>query len=287
MALLFLGGCRPEQIHVEDNPIPPYDGVPTVILDAYLTRIYIDLIGREPLESELQSERQALRDGNLEPPARLNLVNRLMGQDPTHIAASDLKLANDLSARFLNGISQEAMWDEVAQLRNLASQDSLQGNQAGYLYFSELANRMEGVTTAVQELRVHAIDWREVCRRHCFNTLYDDLNMNSFNFINAAFDDLFGREPTEAEFEQAYTAVEFNGQGVLFGAPISSKEECLATMVANAEFDEGAMRWWGSLLLVRPITTAEINSWKSSMGPTVDIRALQRLIMTGDEYADF
>ena len=51
IALLFCG-CQPEDIRFDDNPVPHYDGVPTVVLDAYLTRAYIDLIGREPLQGE-------------------------------------------------------------------------------------------------------------------------------------------------------------------------------------------------------------------------------------------
>ena len=44
--LMLFPGCQPEDIRFEDNPVPPYDGVPTVVVDAYLTRAYIDLIGR-------------------------------------------------------------------------------------------------------------------------------------------------------------------------------------------------------------------------------------------------
>ena len=82
-------GCSPEGIHIDNNPVPTYSGVPTVKLDAYLTRVYIDLIGREPLSTELPVERERLRHDDLSVNARLDLAERLMGQDTAFIGPYD------------------------------------------------------------------------------------------------------------------------------------------------------------------------------------------------------
>jgi len=284
---LLLTGCQPDPIHFDDNPIPHYDGVPTVIVDAYLTRVFIDLIGREPLTEELTTERAALREGNLLLDSRLELVDRLMGADTSYLPFYQRKLSNDLSGRFLDGASWESMEGEVEFLRGLAAQDSLQGNLSGYVYHTDLAERMQAALDGVEAWGNAEIAWREVCKRYCYNTFYDDLNMNSFNFIHATFDDLFGRNPTEAEFEQAYAAVEYSSPAVLMGSSILNKEEFLMALVQDSEFDEGAIRWWGEHLLIRPITTAEVSAWRTLVGPSVNIQALQRILITSDEYADF
>lgn len=290
IGLLVLTGfsaCSPEELVYENNPVPPYDGVPTVLVDAYLTRAFIDLIGREPLELELETERAALRAGALGIEARSNVVARLMGADPEYAPLYDRKLSDDLSGRFLDGFSQEAMDAELENLLDMATMDSLQGNTTGYLYNTWQAERMARLRGAIDSYRLGSINWREVSRRFCDNVTYDDLNMNSFNFINATFDDLFGRYPTEAEFEQAYAAVEFNSTSVVFGTAISNAAEYLEVLVANGEFDEGSVRWWAERLLVRPITDAEMVSWTQTVGTDVNIRALQQLLITSDEYADF
>ena len=290
IGLLVLTGfsaCSPEELVYENNPVPPYDGVPTVLVDAYLTRAFIDLIGREPLELELETERAALRAGALGIEARSNVVARLMGADPEYAPLYDRKLSDDLSGRFLDGFSQEAMDAELENLLDMATMDSLQGNTTGYLYNTWQAERMARLRGAVDGYRLGSFSWREVSRRFCDNVTYDDLNMNSFNFINATFDDLFGRYPTEAEFEQAYAAVEFNSTSVVFGTAISNAAEYLEVLVANGEFDEGSVRWWAERLLVRPITDAEMVSWRQTVGTDVNIRALQQLLITSDEYADF
>lgn len=279
-------GCSPEEIHIDNNPVPPYSGVPTVKLDAYLTRVYIDLIGREPLSAELTLERERLRQDDLSVTARLDLAERLMGQDTAFIGPYDRKLIDDLSGRFLDGINHESLIAEVASLRSDAFQDSLAGGNE-YPQIQAEANRLDSTVQAVYEFRSGTIGWREVNRRHCDNPEYDIINMNSFNFVNATFDDLLGRYPTEAEFEQAYTAVEFNSPAVLFGGPINDKPTYLQQMVNDLEFEDAAIRWSAERLLVRPITGAEIAAWREVTGPQVDIRLLQKLLVTSDEYADF
>ena len=287
LGIFSISGCSPEPLVVDNNPVPPYEGVPTVLVDAYITRVFIDLIGREPLVIELENERAALRAGALSMGSRQELVTRLMGSDPEYLPLYDRKLTDDMAGRFLNGFSQEAMEAQIETNLAMATQDSLQGNIIAYLYWTDEALRMERTMMASAEYRANTINWREVSRRYCDNIFYDEINMNSFNFVNATFDDLFGRYPTEAEFEQAYAAVEFNAPSILFGTAISNASEYLQALVGNGEFDESAVRWWAERLLVRSITDAEMVSWKQTVGANVDIRALQALLITSDEYADF
>jgi len=287
LGIFSISGCSPEPLLVDNNPVPLYEGVPTVLVDAYITRVFIDLIGREPLVIELENERAALRAGALSMGSRQELVTRLMGGDPEYLPLYDRKLTDDMAGRFLNGFSQEAMEAQIETNLAMATQDSLQGNIIAYLYWTDEALRMERTMMASAEYRANTINWREVSRRYCDNIFYDEINMNSFNFVNATFDDLFGRYPTEAEFEQAYAAVEFNAPSILFGTAISNASEYLQALVGNGEFDESAVRWWAERLLVRSITDAEMVSWKQTVGANVDIRALQALLITSDEYADF
>ena len=73
----------------------------------------------------------------------------------------------------------------------------------------------------------------------------------------------------------------------MFGTAISNAAEYLQVLVANGEFDEGSVRWWAERLLVRTITDAEMVAWRQTVGTDVNIRALQQLLITSDEYADF
>ena len=209
-----------------------------------------------------------------------------MGGDDAYREAHDRKVFDDLSGRFLDGTGQETLIAEMEFQRFLAQQDSLAGGIA-YPFFNLLADRLERVILSVEAHRAGTIDWREVNRRFCDNSVYDDINMNSFNFVNATFDDLYGRYPTEAEFEQAYAAVEYGSPSMLFGEVVQDKDSYLQVLVADPEFEEGAVRWWAEKLLVRPITGAEMVAWREVAGPDVDVRELQRILISSDEYADF
>ncbi len=56
-------------------------------------------------------------------------------------------------------------------------------------------------------------------------SIYDEINMNSANFINASFDDLYYRFPTLAEFDQAFPIIENNEAGQLFGEVVLKKDD--------------------------------------------------------------
>ena len=49
LGIFSISGCSPETLGGRQQPCPSYEGVPTVLVDAYITRVFIDLIGREPL----------------------------------------------------------------------------------------------------------------------------------------------------------------------------------------------------------------------------------------------
>ena len=53
--LLILSlACKKNKDNViEDNNIPAYSEVPTIAIENYVNRLFIDLVGREPVDTEL------------------------------------------------------------------------------------------------------------------------------------------------------------------------------------------------------------------------------------------
>src|SRR6218665_3290708 len=71
---LFVVGCKkPEQEVFTDNNIPVYTGTPTLLVENYVNRLYIDLIGREPNDAEMAADVQVLENASLSQQARINL----------------------------------------------------------------------------------------------------------------------------------------------------------------------------------------------------------------------
>lgn len=291
---LVLLSCRKEETVVfSGNDIPPYAGIPTLLVENYVNRLYIDLIGREPTDAEMSADVQMLESGNLTSTSRGQLVDRLMASEETSGGGESYrnayyrKLYEDFKARFLDGASEQSLAEEYNMWRSIAVLDSLAGNMITYQLVMMEADKVRNVILSREQLGAGSIGVDEMSRRMMFNSVYDEINMNAFNFINASFEDCFFRFPTEAELELAFNPIDFNGPGALFGQAISNKTEYLAVLTSAAEFDEGMIRWCYRTLLGREAGSAEVMSLLPVFGEDHDLQAVQRTILISDEFAGF
>ncbi len=290
--LLFVG-CKKEDLLFEDNDAPPYSGVSTVVLSNYVNRLFIDLIGREPLDTEMTAEIAALRADSLSFESRGILVDKLINStefiegDSSYRRAYAVKLYENLKARFVEGASDAVLLQEYGLWRGNAILDSLNGDMTGYALKMQEANRLEAVLDSREEWQNNQIDIDEMIRRMMFNAVYDNINMNAFNFVNASFDDLFFRFPTQPEFESAYTIIEFNQPAVIFNTVALNKSEYLNALTSTGEFHEGMVIWVYRSLLSREPASAEVYVHAVDFASSLNISAVQRAVLISDEYAGF
>ena len=54
VSIFFLiSSCKKDPDIINNNNAPYYSEIPTLLLENYINRVYIDLIGREPLDQEM------------------------------------------------------------------------------------------------------------------------------------------------------------------------------------------------------------------------------------------
>jgi len=290
--LLAFASCKPEEIVFPDNPVPPYDEISTILVQNYVNRMYIDLIGREPTDLEMERDVELLEADSLSFEIRLTVMNELMtGTDSldgtTYRTLYHEKLYTDLKARFLEGASDAILNERYGLARGMAITDSLNGNWEGYAINQANAERLLAVLECAVDLELEEIDVREACARMMWNDIYDQINMNSFNFVNASFDDLYQRFPTQSEFDVAYEIVEYNLPNLIFGFSANDKPSFIEALVWNPEWNEGMVRWQFRTFLARDPSDAEVLEAVNEFalnGKTADI---QRYILRSDEYAGF
>ena len=293
--VVFSFSCKKEKEEVTftGNEIPEYNQIPRLLIENYVNRLFIDLIGREPTDVEMTTEVDVLRSTNASKEARVALVDKIMNStapvpgDGSYREAYIRKFYEDQKGRFLEGSSDGTLTDEYNLYVFLAQQDSIQGNILAYQLLTLEANKLLSVLDSREELMNGEILFEEMCRRMMFNLLYDEINMNTFNFINASFDDCFARFPTQSEYEGVEDAIEFNGSGVLFGNAVSSKTEYLNVLVNSNEFDEGYVRWAYFALLAREATSTEVVSRVQIYRQGSNYSGVQKEILISDEYAGF
>ena len=63
---------------VSGNQIPNYAGVSTIQVNAYVNRVYVDLLGREADSTELVKANNIIKSGNYNDAARDSVINTVI-----------------------------------------------------------------------------------------------------------------------------------------------------------------------------------------------------------------
>ncbi|MBX7241400.1 MAG: hypothetical protein K1X92_06595 [Bacteroidia bacterium] len=293
--LFSLSSCRDEGklIIIEDNNPPPYEGIPTILIENYVNRLYIDLIGREPTDAEMQSETDFLKSQGLQESARYNLISKLQSNttyqegDSSFFIAYYHRLYELWKGRFIEGASNEDIESEIGIFEYALLGDSLTGNTQGVEANRAIIRKFKAVIQSEFAYRKGEIKVEDVFERMLNNALYDKINMNTFNFIRASFQDIFGRYPTDSEYNDCYNTIEYSTAGTLFGVSCSNKDEYITILTHSREAKEGIIRWAYSTLLAREAKTAEVFKAMQDFNNTGNFQKVQADILVTDEYAGF
>lgn len=287
-------GCKKSENLTVDGNIPPdYKSVPTIKVENYVNRLFIDLLGREATNAERLARTQYLRDNELSIKARETIIAELQHDTTYHEGDSSYRHAYcqriyDISkARFLEGASDPDIAQFIGNLEFAITIYRLDGDSVGV--FSAMAEKAkyEDVLLSKRRLRIGEITYAEMAAAMINNAIYDQINMGSFNFVNAAFDDLFTRTPTQEEFTRSYDVIDKNLPRDIFGLSASNKKEFLLAMTTTSEFYEAQIRWIYYVLLQRDASTQEVINLFGNYSKTRDMSAVQLQILKTDEYAQF
>ena len=278
---------------IPSNTAPYYDKIPTVVVENYVNRLFIDLIGREPLHTEMQKEVEKLKASSLSIAARETLILKLQ-TDTTHLLGdSSYRYAfyNRLyelgKARLLEGASDDYIHQQIGILQFKVLVDSVHGDSISFAASKGAIFKMRNVLSIQNQWRYKQIDINTVFARLLDNEVYDNINMNSFNFVRASFNDLFARFPTQSEFNAGFFMIESDQAGLLFGISGKNKGDYIHILTQSNEFYEGLIRWAYSTLLARDPSSAEVYQIMMSFRANKDMELLLRNIIKTDEYANF
>lgn len=274
---LLVAGCTKETVVITGNNPPDSNFVPSIKIENYVNRVFIDLLGREPLNVEMNIEVARLKAAQLSDSARLDLILRLQFDtsfvegDGSYLQAYGQHLYNLAKVRCLEGIGDNRIQFEFLE--------------------QELDTAQMLLLQAVLDARIDFIEERihigEVFARMIHNAVYDEINMNTTNFVEAAFDNLLWRQPTNSEFAASFDMVEFELPRTLFGETGSNKTDFVRLISESREMYEGLIIWAYEQLLARRPSTVETIELLPNFYQSRDFRHVQRVIMSRDEYANF
>ena len=290
---LTVTACKKETIIIEGNKAPDYTGVSDVLIENYVNRVFIDLIGREPLDEEMITEVGILKRDSLSRAARERLIIKLQSDstpiagDSSYRKACFQQLYVAAKSRILEGVSSDEINEELGPLYFSLTVDSVEGNFAAVEITRNEIKKLKSLLSAGFAFQTGTIDVNEFYFRVMNNAIYDKINMNTFNLIRASFDNLFFRYPTETEFYTGYNMVETNTSGTLFGKAGQNKDDYLHILTESNAFYEGLIIFAYRTLLARNPNSTETMDLIGDLAITKDYLKVYRSIMITDEYAHF
>ena len=293
IAILSFSSCKKEKEVIGNNVPPPYEGISALQVENYVNRLFIDLIGREPLDSEMIVEVSALEASEINTESRRLLINKLQKNldiipgDSSYFIAYNKKLYEDTKARLLEGASDNLIEQEINQYEAYAYADSINGDFVNHEINKAKAAQLKAILMSPFSYRANETTIQQLYSLMLNNTIYDNINMNTFNFINASFDNVFYRFPTDAEFNQAYPIIENDIPGQILGEVAQNKGEFVQVLTADIEFNEGLVTWAFLSLLSREPASNERFDLVNEFTEGNDLSEIQLRILITDEYAGF
>lgn len=291
--VLMTMSCTKDTIIVPDNDPASTFNISKLKIENYVNRLYIDILGREPLNIELGPEVSFLQDSSLSRTARLQIIEKLMNDDTfreeegSYKEAFTLNLYNLAKVRCLEGVSDEEIQRDIGIARSGATVDSLEGNMDGYFSKLEQIRRYESLLDSRLLLQSGDISFHQLFAFAVDNGIYDRINMNTFNFVRAVFDELYWRLPTQQEFDASFNMIEFNEVDILLGKSGSDKQDFINIITEAPGMMEGMIIWAYQVLLNRAPTPQEMVTLLPTYIQNRDIKYIYSEILVTDEYANF
>lgn len=291
--LLFASCTKSYDTLVDGNRPPNYGSIPTLKVDNYVNRLFIDFLGREATELERNDWVFKLKSNGLAYSTRDSLIQILQWDstyrpgDSSYRHAYSQRLYDVSKARFLEGASDPDIGQAIGSLRFGITVARLEGDSVRVYANLDAISKYSNVLISRQRYRLQEIGYSEMVACMVNNPIYDGINMNSFNYVIASFDDVLRRNPTQDEFTRAYQIIEKNEPQEIFGVWAANKNEYAQALTQTDGFFEAQIRWSYFLLVQREPSTKELNQFLQPYLQNHRIEDVQRAIATTDEYAQF
>jgi len=289
---LFFSCTEKENIYVnehenqiiDNNTAPPYSGVTSLQIQNYINKAYIDLLGREPTEGELNAATNSFQSNGLDDNAREILLDDIINTSEYYSRFFDIYRQD-----YLNGVLDQQFEELIFTYEFLYNQYINMSDPLSQATAAQLAlgiEKMEALKNASEDYEAGAIDVNEFMIRIIYNPVYDEINMGSENFVVAAFNDLYKRNPTEAELRNGVDMVD-GGPAQLLLQDGTNKDDFVNIVTSNLEFYQGLTFDLYNILLARTPTSIEMDATTSALSQSKNYQQAQKKIMKTEEYVGF
>lgn len=275
--LLILSSCQNDgnSVLVEGNIAPPDPTIERVVVEGYVNKLYISLLGREPSTSEFNDAIDLLGE-KLNQQDRTLLVSQIQ-EDPNYYKNQIDIFRQD----YLNGI-------DTAQIRDdyiLPYENELE-NVVNPFFYEEIEKELNSLYLLYNveiDLILNDIDVMEVHRRMVDNPVYNDINMGIENYIVSMSQNFLHRYPTNSELENATLMID-GEQSYCFGGNGDSKSDFNNLFFNHDGYFEGQVVTNYNKLLYRNPNSSEASESAYLYKQNRNFKELQKSILISNEF---
>lgn len=268
--------CKKSELETITGNQPPPDTTTTnEVVEDYINRTYILVLGREPDSLEFTSAFTALKNGLLSESSRYDFLDQVFAD-----TGYKWRQYDKWKGELLNNI------DTVDVTFQIALTDFQLGDTTFQIFWPILQYERDRLVELQQAGPLYAagqISIRELQSRMINNYFYDQINMGSLNFVLFSFQQILNRNPTLVEQNSGVSMVEGNS-AVLFLQSGSSKDDYLSIFFNADDCYEGAVVRLYHDFLFRAPESLEMSVAALQYKNTGDYEQLQKDILATDEF---
>jgi len=266
---------------VEGNNLRPFNGVSDVLINNYINRYYIDLIGIQPSDTALVFAAERINTNPKSIEQRDTLINIAISAEVYFD-----RFFSITSLIFTEGLEKSDFEEKQAEYEAIIELSRANGDSLLVQLFEYEMLKMDSLIQAKDRLQSETINLNQFFRAFCYNYVYDEINMGSLNFVQSCFENLFGRAPTPDELDRGIKMVDGTST-YLFLKGGNSKSDFLNIMISNPEFLVGRTKDVYNQLVQRNPNTSETVVGVQMLQNATNIKDLQVEVAKTSEYAGF
>jgi hypothetical protein len=277
LATLLIWSCKKQEEVIVSGNIPPADEtVSNITVESYINRSYISLLGRKPDQGEMNTGIAILRAHNFSLADRHTFLADVM-DEPAYFQ----NLFDIGRSQFIDGVDTSEIQETILVFNILLTDPNY---QPIWPQLQIEIDKLETVMAIVPDLQNSVLDVRGMHRRLIYNYVYDQLNMGTQNFVISCFQKFLLRYPTTDELAKSELMV--NGfPSQIFFETGKSKTDFIQIFLDSRDYAEGQVRDLFGRYLFREPSSAEMSQYAQLYLDSNDYPALQRSILSSDEYA--
>ena len=276
-----LSACNKDDSNLTTIPVSEVkddNQISIVVRESYVNRMYIDLLGRKPDETELTQALNILKLNNSSVTQREKVADIVLAQPEYY---NRLYVFN--KQQYLNGVEESDINRAYQQELNLYTLATQQGDHATASIYLQRAEALDLLLETPNNLAAGTLDDKGMHKRMVLNSIYDEINMGVANFTFAVFEGFLFRAPTTEEWAEAQKMC--NSQPTtLFGKSGGNKVEFIDIVFNHDHYWEGRVIDAYVRFVNRQPNTVELYENTVSLKSTNDFKTLYKNILVSDEY---